>query len=448
MPPIQPCDLIISAQEILFDKQSDQHNVDCMAIHQGNIVCINTLEHIQQHWQATQTIKLPHHIISPGLINTHGHSAMSLLRGYADDMPLMQWLEEKIWPTEAAFVNEEFVYQGTQLAIAEMIRSGTTTFSDMYFFPEACAQAVQESGMRAQLSFPVFDFPSNWGTGPDDYLSKGENLMRQFQNNELIQVIPGPHAPYTVSDEALTASHLLAKKYHCGIQMHLHETEFEVQTALAETGKRPLERLEKLGLLDDKFQAVHMTYLNEADIELCKDSQLSVIHCPESNLKLASGFCPIQKLSDAGINVALGTDGAASNNDLDMFGEMRTASLLSKAVSKLSTSMNAQSSLHLATINGAKALNLEQVTGSLSVGKAADFIAIDIKELEQQPLYSALSMLTYSNISPRVSHSYVNGVCLMENYQFTPASNLDSSTIISNAKTWQKAISKTDQFGK
>ncbi|MCK5881801.1 MAG: amidohydrolase family protein, partial [Sinobacterium sp.] len=254
-----------------------------------------------------------------------------------------------------------------------------------------------------------------------------------------------PHAPYTVSDEALVNAHALATQYHSGMQMHVHETEHEVNTALKETGKRPLQRLNDLGLLNSQFQAVHMTCLNEHDIQLCKDSQLSVIHCPESNLKLASGFCPIQQLSDEGINVALGTDGAASNNDLDMLGEMRTASLLSKAVSGLSTSMNAQSSLQLATINGAKALGLEKITGSLREGKAADFIAIDIKELEQQPLFSALSMLTYSNISPRVSHSFVNGVCLMDNYQFTAASNLNTQSIIRNAKSWQHKIAKFGQ---
>ncbi len=437
----QHCDLIISAHTLINLEASEENShVDCMAIHQGNIIGIDSRNNIQKQWQSSNTLHLPNHIICPGLINAHGHSAMSLLRGFADDMPLMQWLEEKIWPTEAAFVDEAFVYDGTQLAIAEMIRSGTTTFSDMYFFPESAAQAIDESAMRAQLSFPVFDFPSNWGTGPENYLRLGEALMQQYKNNTLINIIPGPHAPYTVGDEALQSAHALAQKYHCGLQMHLHETAFEVDTAIQETGQRPLQRLHDLGLLNKHFQAVHMTCLNEQDIALCKSSGLSIIHCPESNLKLASGFCPTHTLHEAGINVALGSDGAASNNDLDLFGEMRTASLLSKAVSGVSTSMNAQASLSMATINGAKALGIEAVTGSLTVGKAADFIAIDTKELEQQPLYSALSTLTYSNISPRVSHSFVKGVCLMKDYQFTQASNLDIDNIIYKAKSWQKKI--------
>ena len=264
--------------------------------------------------------------------------------------------------------------------------------------------------------------------------------MTAYSNNTQINIIPGPHAPYTVSDDVLKSAKNLANKYHVGLQMHVHETIFEVETALKETGKRPIQRLQELGLLDAQFQAVHMTCLNEQDIEICKESGLSVIHCPESNLKLASGFAPIKALVEAGVNIGLGTDGAASNNDLDLFGELRTASLIAKASSQDPSTLNASQSLKLATINSAKALGMHHQTGSLEVGKDADIIAIDISQLEQQPHFDTLSLLTYSNIGPRVSHSFIQGKCLLDNYQFSEQSGLNAEALISKAKYWQERI--------
>ncbi len=430
---------LFKAQAIVCNTGNGVTKPNAMIVNNDQIEVIGHYDELKSQTHQKE-ISLDQHILCPGLINAHGHAAMSLLRGFADDLPLMQWLEDKIWPLESQWVNDQFVFDGTQLAIAEMLRSGTTCFSDMYFFPESAIEAIEQSGIKAQLSFPIFDFPCNWGTGADDYLKKGEALIQKHLSNPNIQVIPGPHAPYTVNNENLKAAKALADQYDLPLQMHLHETAFEVMQSIEEHGKRPIERAFELGLIDNKFQAVHMTQLTDSDIELCKQAQLSVIHCPESNLKLASGFMPCQQLLDAGINVALGTDGAASNNDLDLFGEMRTAALLAKGVSLNPEAVNASQALSLATSNGAKALRMSNVKGCLEVGAPADFIAIEVNQLEQQPFYDALSLLTYSNISPRVSHSYINGVCLLDNHKFTKASGLDEERIIEKSQSWQKRI--------
>jgi len=434
------CDTIISAQQALLGPNLQTASNIAIAINKGLIVAIDNKATIEQEYQSNEHYTLESHLLMPGLINAHGHSAMSLFRGFADDMPLMQWLEEKIWPLENQWVSADFVYTGTKLAIAEMLRSGTTCYSDMYFFPESAAKAAQESGMRCQLSFPVFDFPCSWGDGADDYLAKGEALMQQFQNHTRISVIPGPHAPYTVNNDNLIKAKALADKYHCGLQIHLHETAFEVEQSLSDYGQRPLARLDALGILNRQTQAVHMTTLNDEDISLCQQHGLSVIHCPESNLKLASGFCPSQKLIDAGINLALGTDGAASNNDLDLFGELRTAALIAKASHQDPSAFNAHTALKAATINGAKALDLEHITGSLCVGKAGDIIAIDLSQIEQQPHYDAHSLLTYSNIAPRVSHSFIQGQCLVENGELHANSQINTEQLINEVKSWQAKI--------
>ena len=434
------CDLILTANALVSVTETFTAQ-NSIAIKEGKIIAIDSFEQLSSQYQCDNVHSLPHHILMPGLINAHGHSAMSLLRGFADDMPLMDWLENKIWPLEQQFVDPEFVFDGSQLAIAEMLRSGTTCFSDMYFFPDACAQAVQQTGIKAQLSFPVFDFPSAWGNGPDDYLSKGEALIQQFSQHSRLSIVPGPHAPYTVSDQVLLDAKQLANRYQTGLQMHLHETEFEVNDAVSSNGIRPIQRLLELGLLDKSFQAVHMTCLNAEDIAICRDTELSIVHCPISNLKLGSGFLPLQAVVKADINIALGTDGAASNNSLNMFNELQTAALIAKGSAKDPSLLPARQAIAMATLYGAKALGLEQSTGSIAVGKDADIIAIDISQLEQQPHFDTLSLLTYSNIGPRVSHSYVQGKCLMQDYQFTAASKLDIDAITARAKYWQDKIS-------
>lgn len=431
-------DLMIHARWIIPVVPENTVLSDCsLVIDNGQILAIHPTTEAKRLYAANKEHHLDEHIVTPGLVNAHNHAAMSLLRGFADDHPLQTWLEEHIWPTEAQWVTPEFVRDGTELSAAEMIRSGTTTFADMYFFPEETAKAALESGMRCQLHFPVLDFPTAWGQGPDDYIQKGLALSDAYRSHPTINVAFGPHAPYTVSDEPLQRIATIAEEMQAPIQIHLHETAAEVSDSLESTGERPIERLNRLGLLSPLTQCVHMTQVTTEDIELLKQAGANIIHCPESNLKLASGFCPVQSLLDNGINVALGTDGAASNNDQDLFGEMRTAALLAKGVSGDASAVNAHTALRMATLNGAKALGLDSEIGSLEVGKQADITAIAVNQLEQLPLYNPVSALSYNNISQQVSHVWVNGNPLMEDRRLT---TLDEHRVREKAKYWQQRI--------
>jgi 5-methylthioadenosine/S-adenosylhomocysteine deaminase len=387
-----------------------------------------------------ESIELPEHLLIPGLINTHNHAAMSLFRGIADDLPLMTWLNDHIWPAEGQWVSPEFVRDGTLLACAEMLKCGTTTFSDMYFFPEEAAIAVQQAGMKAQLCTPIMEFPTAWGSGPQEYLEKTEALIKQFSDSSDISIALGPHAPYTVSDETFKKSVALKDKYQCKIQVHLHETQFEVDESLKQHSLRPVRRLKQLGVLSKDTQCVHMTALTEEDITDIAQSNSHVMHCPESNLKLASGFCPVAKLQNENINVTLGTDGAASNNDLDMIAEMRTAALLAKANSGDATALNAINALAAATINGAKALGMDDKTGSIETGKLADLVAIDLSHLHCQPVYNPISQLVYTARADQVTQVWSNGRRLIKDGSLT---ELDETALINNAKTWKDKIHNT-----
>ena len=351
-------------------------------VHAGRIHDILPSEEADQSYQTRSHEKLNHHILIPGLINAHTHAAMNLLRGYADDLPLMTWLQQYIWPAETKWVSNEFVFDGSLLACAEMIRGGVTCFADMYFFPESTARAVEHSGMRAVIGLITIDFPSAYAQDAHDYLQKGLQLHDQLRNHSLISTMFAPHGPYTVSDEPLSKIAILAEELDVPIHIHLHETREEIQQSLDQYQMRPLERLNKLGLLTPRLISAHMTQLTEQEIALYAQAGAHVVHCPESNLKLASGFCPVQQLLDAGVNVSLGTDGAASNNDLDMFGEMRTAALLAKGVAQRADAGKAESILRMATINAARALGLENQVGSIEKNKAADLVAIDINQLD------------------------------------------------------------------
>ncbi len=433
------CDSIIHAKAIVtVNENNDILENHAMVIRDGFIIDLLPSDDANAHYTSEQTIKLPEHVIMPGLINAHGHAAMSLMRGLADDYPLMEWLEQHIWPTEGAFVSHEFVKDGTELAMAEMIKTGTTTFSDMYFFAEAAAEITDHVGMRAQFSTPIFDFPSAWGSGPDQYLSQATALATQYQDNRLIHIALGPHAPYTVSNETMNAVIDTAKQHQLAVQIHLHETAFEVETAVSESGMRPIERLAELGLFNTDLQCVHMTTLNEQDIKTVAQAKASIIHCPESNLKLASGFAPIQQCIKAGINIALGTDGAASNNGLNLFSEMRTAALLAKAVAADATAVDAHQAIRMATINGAKALGMDDTVGSLEIGKAADMIAIDFSAIELQPLYHINSHIAYTHPADKVTHSWVNGKLLMQDRKLL---GIDESHVIKRAQQWQQKLS-------
>ena len=391
--------------------------------------------------EAEAVFDLPGHAIMPGLINCHGHAAMSLLRGYADDLPLMPWLEQHIWPTEAAHVSEEFVADGVELAMAEMVRSGTTTFSDMYFFPDVAAQKVKRAGMRCQISFPILESPTVWARDADEYISKGIQLLSQQRHSDLVSIVFGPHSTYTVSEKTLARIATLTNELDLAVHIHLHETRGEVLQAYEANGERPLDSLNRLGLLGPRTQCVHMTDLGDQDIELLIESGSHVIHCPQSNMKLASGVCPVKNLLSHGVNVALGTDSAASNNSLNMFTEMRMATLLAKLDSGDATTLPAATTLAMATINGARALGIDDRVGSLETGKAADIIALDLSGPETQPLHHPLSQLVYAANGSQVTHSWINGQLVLDNRQLT---TIDQETLAERVRNWQQRISTTE----
>ncbi len=383
--------------------------------------------------------ELPNTLLTPGLINAHGHAAMSLFRGLADDLPLHTWLNEHIWPAEAQWVNEDFIRNGTDLALAEQIKNGITCFSDMYFYPEIVCQQVHDSGMRAQITVPMLDFPVPGARDSAEALRKGLQLFDDLQQHPRLTIGFGPHAPYTVSDAGIENIVMLAAQLDAPVQMHVHETATEIQNSIDQYGERPLARLARLGILGPRFQAVHMTQVNDEDIALLVQTNSSVIHCPESNLKLASGFCPIERLWNAGVNVAIGTDGAASNNNLDLLGETRTAALLAKAVAQSASAVSAHQALRMATLNGARALGIDENTGSLEVGKLADITAFNFNDLSVQPVYDPVSQLIYAAGRNCVEHVWVGGKQLLHNRQLV---RMDEQKIITQAQYWAHKIAK------
>jgi len=414
----------------------DHHS---LAIKDGRIHTVLPTQEARGRYRAEVELEMAEHALIPGLINAHTHAAMSLFRGLADDLPLMEWLNDHIWPAEGTWVSAEFVRDGTELAMAEMLKGGITCFNDMYFFPDETAQAAAEAGMRAMVGMILIDFPTAWAENAEDYLRKGLELHDRFRHHPLIATAFAPHAPYTVSNGPLERVRVLAEELDVPIHMHVHETAAEVQQGMEQHGNRPLQRLEKIGLITPHLLGVHMTQLNDAEIAAYGRSGAHVVHCPESNLKLASGFCPVQKLLRAGINVAIGTDGAASNNDLDMFAEMRTAALLAKAVAEDASALPAARALHMATLSGARALGLDEETGSLLPRKAADIAAVNLGGIGTQPLYHAISQLVYAGSRHQVSDVWVAGRHLVKEGVLT---TLDEHDILGKARAWQQKIRK------
>lgn len=408
-----------------------------IAVDDGHIVALLPQAEAKQQFTATQIHDVNDHVVLPGLINNHGHSAMSLFRGLADDLPLMRWLNDHIWPAEQKFVGDAFVEAGSALAIAEMIRGGTTTFSDMYFYPEATARIVDQSGIRASLGMVVIEFPTSWARDVNEYLHNGQALHDKYRHHPRITTNYAPHAPYTVANSTLEQIIVNAEELDVPIQMHIHETASEINTSIEEYGERPLARLKQLGLLSPRLIAVHMTQLTPAEIDDCAQAGVHIAHCPASNLKLASGFCPVAALSKNSVNVTIGTDGAASNNGLDMFAEMRQTALLAKAVSGNPSAVPAYQALQMATINAARALGIEQITGSLETGKAADIIAVKLSDLETQPFYDLASQLVYATGRDKVSEVWVAGKHLLKNRQMT---TLDHQKILADARQWAHKI--------
>ena len=388
-------------------------------------------------FEARHRYRLHHHALIPGLINLHTHAAMTLMRGLADDLPLMEWLNSHIWPAEAKHVSHEFVYDGSRLACAEMLRGGVTCFNDMYFFPEAAIEAAVDSGIRVSAGIIVLEFPSAYAADAQDYLNKGLATRDQFTGEPLVSFCFAPHAPYTVSDRSFEQVAMYSQELDLPVHIHIHETTDEIKQSLERHGARPLERLNALGLLGPSLVAVHAVHVNEYEIGLMAKNGCHVAHCPSSNLKLASGIAPISSMLQAGINVGVGTDSAASNNRLDVFSEMRTAALLAKAASGSAQALPAPHALAMATLNSAAALGLDGTTGSLTPGKFADITAIDLSGPALSPCYDPLSHIVYACSRSDVSHVWVGGKLLLEDAGFTAIDEEELRTI---ANRWQDKL--------
>lgn len=407
-----------------------------IAIQDGKIIAILPTSDALSRFSPRHHFVLNHHLVIPGLINAHTHAAMTLMRGIADDLPLLEWLRECIWPIERQWVGTDFVLAGTMLACAEMLKGGITCFNDMYFFPEKAVEASVQSGIRAAIGLISIEFPTAYATDANDYLAKGLALRDQYLDHPTLSFCLAPHAPYTVSDNTLSNIFTFANQLDLPIHMHLHETCEEIASSLDDFGIRPIERLQKLNLLGPNLIAVHMVHLTNEEINLLKLHNCNVIHCPSSNMKLASGIAPIVDLVDQSINVAIGTDGAASNNRLDMFEEMRLTALLGK-VSRGAQALPSHQILRMATLNGAIALGIEKQTGSLTVGKAADITAIDFSELTLTPCFNPLSHLIYVASREHVSHVWVNGRLLLNKGELV---TLNEAELIERSQYWQNRI--------
>jgi len=431
-------DLVIRAPWLLPLDGSHEPIADgAIAIEGELIVAVGSASDIDARFEAASTVNLPEHILMPGLVNAHGHAAMTLLRGSSEDSPLQTWLNDQIWPLEAAWVDESFVRDGVRLALAEMIQAGITCFSDMYFFPEITAEETRRAGIRAQVAFPVIEFPNAWCADTAEGFHKGLALHDQYRNDPHIDIAFGPHAVYSVTDDDLSRILMYSEELEANIQIHLHENEAELaenQKKYAVSGIRHLQERELLG---PRLQAVHVTQIEPDEIELFAETNVQVVHCPTSNAKLASGICPVTAMLDAGVNVSLGTDGAASNNMLDLFGEARLASLLAKLNRGDAAALPSGTALEMATLGGATALGRADQIGSLTPGKAADIIAVDMSAIRHHPLYDPVAQLIHTGSGCSVTHVWVDGRCLLDEGRLT---SLDESEIRRTASEWQQRI--------
>ncbi len=408
----------------------------------GRIVALVPAAEAVSSFAAEKVIERPDHVLIPGLINAHTHAAMTLFRGLADDLPLQEWLEDHVWPAEARWVDSNFVRDGTDRAAFEMIRSGTTCFNDMYYFPDTVAQVAAERNLRACVGMIVIEMKTAWAKNFEEYLTKGIKVHDRYREHPLISTAFAPHSTYAVGDKALQRILMLADQLDVPIHMHLHETAAEVQQSVEQFGQRPIERLAAIGVLNPQLAAVHMTQLNREEIMLVAEHGVSVVHCPESNMKLGSGFCPVAELLAAGVNVALGTDGAASNNDLDMLGEMRSAALLAKGVAGNPEAVKAEDALAMATINGAHALGLGESIGSLVVGKWADMVCLNLAAPATQPVHHALSQVVYSASRDQVSDVWVAGQPLLRDGEFSAP---DAAAVFKREAAWRARLDARDE---
>ncbi len=430
-----PCDLLILCRwcvPVAAAGAPLEHAA--IAVAGERIAAVGPRAEVEAAYAAATTVDLSRHVVMPGLVNAHTHAAMTLLRGAAEDLPLQQWLSDVIWPREAANLSREYVRTGTELAMLEMISRGITTFADMYYFPDEVARCAARAGMRVEVAFPVVDFPNLWSRDADEALDKGMALNDEYRDHPLVNVAFGPHSAYTASRDVLEKTVMYAGELDLPIHTHLHENAAEVAEARGRVGKTWIYYFQELGLLSPSLQAVHMTQLSEHELALVAEHNVSVIHCPHSNLKLASGICPVQQLREAGVGVALGTDGAASNNTLDLLAEARLAALLIKQTGGDPGLGDAAGMLRMATLEGARALGLDSDTGSLGAGKLADIVAFDLSAPHFAPLHDPVATLVHGAPAGAVTHVWVGGRCLYDNGAFT---TLDGVDINARARRWQ-----------
>ena len=408
----------------------EQHAV---AVLDGRIVALLPVAEARTRYAAREVVARPGHALIPGLVNSHCHSAMVLMRGLADDLPLMTWLQEHIWPTEARFVGAEMVADGTLIAAAELLRGGVTCVNEMYYFPEVAAATFKRVGLRAGIGLTVIEFPTAWASHAAEYIDKGLALADELKHEPMLRAVWAPHAPYTVSDASFEKIRLYSDQLDLPVHVHLHETAFEVEDALRQHKERPFARLKRLGLVNRNLIAVHMTQLSEAEIGQCAEAGVSIAHCPESNLKLASGFAPIEALRRAGVNVGIGTDGTASNNDLDLIGEMKTAAQLAKAVAQDAAALDAAAALHMATLGGARALGWDERIGSIEVGKDADLTLIALDQFDTLPVYNPISQIVYAGNRRDVRDVWVRGERKLDGGRLT---GFDTDRLAATARSW------------
>ena len=435
-------DLVIEARWVV---PVEPHGVvldhHAVAVDAGSIVAILPIADARRQFAPRERAELGEHALIPGLINAHTHNPMTLMRGIADDLPLMTWLRDHIWPAEARAIGPDFVREGVELAIAEKQRGGTTCCNENYFFPDVQAATYRRHGFRAMVGLPFIEFPSAWAKSRDEYFDKALAVHDEFRGEALIGTAFAPHAPYTVSNESFERIRVLSDQLDVPVHVHVHETAQEVEDSRKEHGVRPLQRLTGLGVVNDHLIAVHMTQLTEAEIAQCAEAGVSVVHCPESNLKLASGFCPAEALRQAGVNVAIGTDGCASNNDLDMFGEMRTAALLAKGVSGDARAFDAATTLRAATLGSARAIGWSERIGSIEAGKAADLTAVRLDALETQPVFNVVSQLIYACGRHQVSDVWVAGARKLSAGILV---DIDVDELRLRARQWRERLAQFD----
>ena len=431
-------DLRIDAGWIIPVEPAGALTGHALIVDDGRIIALLPVEAADDAYAARTTHDLPNHALIPGLVNAHTHAAMTLMRGVADDLPLKTWLEGHIWPLEARFVAPDFVYDGTLLGAAEMLRGGVTCCNDMYFYPDAAARAYETAGMRAMLGMPVLDFPTPYAPDADGCLQRGLAARDAFKHAPLLSFSLAPHAPYTVSDASWEKIVMYARQLDLPIQTHLAETRREVDESLAATGLTPLHRLDRLGATGPAFIAIHAVHLDGDDVALLAAQRCQVVHCPASNMKLGAGIAPVTEMLRQGIGVALGTDGAASNNRLDILGEMRLASLLAKVATGEPSSVPAAMALRMATLHGAAALGLDSQTGSLQPGKQADLVAVDLSGLGTQPMYDAVSHLAYAAGRESVTDVWVSGERVVADRRLT---TIDEASLLVRTRGWQQQLS-------